>query len=513
MTSGETESDVQGGPSPNEADVRGAGLVDASLAGVAVGGAAWQGASYLLGKLLVLVTTVVLARVLVPSDFGVVGIALVFITYVEGVTDLGVAEALVYFPADRLRNDAAVTLSLIVSGLLTLAALLSAPLVARFFHRPDITTMIRVLSLGLLIRGAAEVPDALLRKELQFRRRLIADLARVLAQGAVSIPLALAGLGAWAIVYGYLAAGLVWGATAWMLIDYRPGHGLWRPSRAIVRPLLAYGLPAAGNVLLLSLVFDVDYLIVGRWLGATPLGYYTLAFRIPELAIINVFFVLSAVIFPIFSRAREDPERLRRGYLGVVRFQTLYGVTAGVGLAVVAPMFVRVAFGSKWDPAIVPLEALALYAAFRSIGIGAVDAYKAVGRPGLAMWLALARLAAVVPALLIATHFGIVGVSWAQAVVALILAVATQAVACAVLGLSPMRLASTLVPALAAGAGAVVGAGAVRLWLPGSDATRLAAGILAGGLGAALALRAADRSFFGDVRSLLRQRAAPSSAP
>jgi PST family polysaccharide transporter len=476
------------------------------LAGVAVGGAAWQGSSYLLGKLLVLATTVVLARILTPRDFGVVGLALVFIAYVEGITDLGVAEALVYLPSDRRRNDAAVGLSLLVSALLMAIAMLAAPLVARFFDRPDITTMFRVLSLGLLIRGAAEVPDALLRKELKFRRRLMADLSRVVAQAAVSIPLAAAGLGPWAIVYGYLAAGLVWGVAAWALIEYRPGRGFWLPGRSVSRPLLAYGLPAAGNVLLLSLVFGIDYLIVGRRLGASALGYYTLAFRIPELAIINVFFVLSAVIFPVFSRARADPARLRRGYLSVVRFQALYGVTAGVGLAVVAPMFVHVAFGSKWDPAIVPLEALALYAAFRSLGIGAVDAYKAVGRPGLALRLSLVRLAAVLPALLIATRFGIVGVSWAQAIVALLLAVLMQGVASAVLGLSWRGLAASVAPALAAGAGAAAGALAVRLWLSGPEALRLVCAILAGGIGAAAALRLADPRVISDVRSMLRRR-------
>ena len=168
--------------------------------------------------------------------------------------------------------------------------------------------------------------------------------------------------------------------------------------RRWARPLLAFGLPAAGNVLLLSVVFDLDYLIVGRRLGAAALGWYTLAFRIPELAIINVFYVLSSVAYPVFALAKEDAGRLRRGYLTSIRLQTAYGLGAGVALAVVAPMAVHAVFGPRWAPSVVPLEALALYAAFRSLGIGSVDVYKATGRPRLALWTSVVRLAAVAPA-------------------------------------------------------------------------------------------------------------------
>ncbi len=485
---------------------------EAPLSRAAVGGVAWQSLSYLLGKLLVLLSTVVLARLLTPSDFGVVGLALIFIAYVEGITDLGVAEALVYMPPHEGRNDAALLLSLVWSALLMAVAMMAAPFVARFFHHPDITTMFRVLSLSLLIRGTAEVPEALLRKNLRFRQRLRADLGRVLAQGAVSIALAFAGLGPWAIVYGYLTASLVWSVVAWTLVGYRPGWRFWQASGHLVRPLLAFGIPAAGNVLLLSVVFDIDYLIVGRQLGARALGWYTLAFRVPELVIINVFYVLSAVAFPVFSKAQGNIERLRRGYVKSVALQSTYGVGAGVGLAMIAPMAVHVIFGSKWTPSIVPLEALALYAAFRALGVGSVDVYKATGRPRLAFWLSVVRLAAVLPALLVAVHFGIDGVAWAQAVVALLLAVLMQAVACRILRIPPSRLAAALIPALALGAGVAIGALAVRLWLPGPESVRLVAAAVAGGLSGIVALRLAAQDFLPDVRFLLRSGRARASA-
>lgn len=475
----------------------------AGLARAAVGGVAWQGLSYIGGKLLVLATTIVLARLLSPRDFGVVGLALVFVAYAEVVTDLGVAQALIYLPEGREANDTALTVTLLFSSLLVGAAMLAAPAVAGFFRRPDVTPLFRVLSLSLLIGGAGQVPDALLRKNLLFRRRLVADLVRACGQGIVSIVLAAAGAGPWSIALGYLAGGLLWAGVAWALVPYRPRPGFWRVRWTRARPLLSYGTAAAGNALLLSLVFDVDYLIVGRKLGASSLGYYTLGFRIPEMVIINVFYVLSAVAFPLFSRARQDMSRLRRGYLATIRLQSVYGVAAGVGLATVAPMFVHVVFGPKWSPSIVPLQALALYAAFRSLGIGAVDVYKAIGRPGLAVVLSVLRLVVLVPALLFAVRFDIEGVSWAQAIVAIVLAALMQGVASRVLGLSVGALVRALVPALAAGAGAAVGAGAVRLWMPGPEPARLALAVIAGGLTALAGIHAADRRFVGEFRNLV----------
>jgi PST family polysaccharide transporter len=169
-------------------------------------------------------------------------------------------------------------------------------------------------------------------------------------------------------------------------------------------------------------------------------------------------------------------------------------------------MVVHVVFGAKWSPSIVPLQALALYAAFRSLGIGAVDVLKAVGRPGLAAGLSFVRLAVLVPALLVAVRFGIEGVAWTQAVVAIALALLMQLVASGVLGMSPTALGSALLPALAAGAGAAIGAGAVRLWMPGSEGLRLLLAIVAGGIAGMAALHASDRRFLKDVRRLVGSR-------
>ncbi len=463
------------------------------LARAAVGGIAWQGISFVAGKALVLVATAILAHLLSPTAFGVVALALVFITFADVVTDLGLAQALVFFPLDRRRNDAALLVSLAVSGAFVVVAMLTAPLVASFFGHPELTGMFRVLSLSLMVRASGQVPDALLRKSLHFRPRTIAELGRAVVQGALSVMLAVVGYGPWAIIDGYLAGCVVWSLLLWAAVPYRPGRAFWRVRGAGLRPLLQFGVPAAGTALLLCLVFNLDYLIVGRLLGAKALAYYTLGFRLPELVIISVFNVISVVAFPLFSRVREDEQRLHDGYLFGLRVQAIYGAAAGVGLAMAAPMIVHVVFGPTWEPAIVPLEALALYAAFRSLGLGPHEAFRGIGRPDLLVRLSLLRLAVVAPALLIGARFGIDGVSWAQAAAALPLALVMQVVASRVLGIPLRQIIRALQPAVAVAFGVALAMAPVRFLMIGPEPVRLAFAIVAGAAGALLAVALADR--------------------
>jgi len=173
---------------------------------------------------------------------------------------------------------------------------------------------------------------------------------------------------------------------------------------------------------------------------------------------------------------------------------------------VCARMVVQVLFGPRWEGAIVPLEALALYAAFRSLGVGPNDVFRAIGRPGLLTTLALIRLAAVAPALVAATAFGINGVSWAQAAVALPLAIFMQAVASRILGIPFMRLLAAIGPSVAVGVAVAFGAGMVRVILPGPEAMRLVVGIITGSLSGLVALYVADPRFVRESLALVTAR-------
>jgi PST family polysaccharide transporter len=464
-----------------------------------------MGLAQVASKATVLITTVVLARLLAPEEFGLVALSLVLIVYAEAVADAGVAQALVYLPRSRTASRAALLCSLVAGVVLTAVVVAGAPLIADFFGRPDMTPLVRLLAVSLLATSFAAVPEALLRRDLRFPRVSAATVLRTLVMGSCSVALAFAGHGAWALAWGTVAGSVAYAAILWVLAGSRPDLALWRTSRADLREVLGFGVPAAGSSLLARLIFDIDYLIVGRIAGAVAVGYYTLAFRIPELLIVNVFFVLSGVTFPLYSRMRDDAGRLGRSYLFSVRLFSLYGVCAGVGLAVAAPFVVPVVFGETWSDAVVPLVALALYASCRAVGVGANDVFKALGRPGLSVRLSLVRLVVLAPALVAAAHWwGMVGVAWAQLATSLLFTLLLQGVAIRVLGLTWRELGAAVAPAVLAGA-AVAVAGLALAQLPLAPVASLVV-VVAGGAAAAFAvLLAGYPSLVRDVRGRLRR--------
>jgi lipopolysaccharide exporter len=252
----------------------------------------------------------------------------------------------------------------------------------------------------------------------------------------------------------------------------------------------------------------VDYLIIGRILGATALGYYTLAFRLPEMVILNVFFVLSVVVFPLYTKMRGDLARLQNGYLFSLRAYALYGVTTGVGLAVTAPLLVPLLFGPQWAQSVIPLVALALYCACRSLSGGSNEVYKALGRPGLSLIVSLARLAVLVPALTLAgLQWGIDGVAWAQAATALLFAAVVQVIAARMLQLRWWVLCRSILPSLVAGAAvAVVGVALSLLPLPAP--VLLAVVVVGGAAAAAGALAVFFPSVLRELLTIVRRRGA-----
>jgi PST family polysaccharide transporter len=225
--------------------------------------------------------------------------------------------------------------------------------------------------------------------------------------------------------------------------------------------LLGYGINIVGVDLLGILLLNIDYLLVGRYLGAANLGVYTLAFRMPDLLILQFARTLSGVIFPIYTRMRDVPGSLSKGFLMTTRYISLITVPLGVGLALLARPFVLAIFTEKWADAIPVVRAISIYAMLLSLAYNAGSAYKAEGRPQVLTLLGITRLAMLLPALFWATNIvkSIEVVGWVQAIVALLGGMLNLYVAGRLLKLSPAKLFSALRPALQSSlflAGAVI---------------------------------------------------------
>jgi len=304
-------------------------------------GMLWAYGSYFGGRAVVLVSNAILARLLTPADFGVVALALVFMSFMETVQDLGLTQALIVSsPAEEpARAQTTFIWTIAIAAALAIAVSALAPLVAQFFGHASLRAIIPVLALSFFVESLGATHESLARKRLDYRVRTVAEGADVLTRGATGVALALSGFGAWSLVLGYLVGTIARTATLWTLVSFRPRL---RFSREHLGSLARFGGVLTLVDLGAAVGQNLDYLFVGRVLGAASLGLYTIGFRLPELFIMNVAVVAANVLFPAFSALEE--ERRERGFLLSLRYLGAIVFPIGFGLILVAHPFVLIVF-------------------------------------------------------------------------------------------------------------------------------------------------------------------------
>jgi O-antigen/teichoic acid export membrane protein len=411
---------------------------------------AWNYVSFASGKVLVLVTMAVLARLLSPEQFGIVGFATLVTAYLSVLKDLGLGAAVIQRQEDVEESAQTVfVLNLLIGAVLTSVTYFAAPLVASFFREPLVTPLLRVLGFTFILESLGSMHVVLLKRNLDFRRKLVPDVGQSIVKGVVAISTAATGFGVWALVWGHLAGVLAFVLLSWIVIPWRP---TWQVQRRLIPPLARFGAPLIVTDIQYAIWSNLDYVVVGRLLGDAALGLYTLAYRLPELLVHSVWRVLAQAVFPVFSRLQSDLAALRKGFLATIRYTQLAIVPLCVGLFVTAEPAVAVIFGDQWQAVVPVLQIMAVFSLIASIGVNAGDVYKAIGRPGILAKLAILELLLLVPALLYGARYGVVGVAWAHAIVATVDSLIRLAVARSVLDLSLRDVGRQLMPSLAAGA-------------------------------------------------------------
>lgn len=401
-------------------------------------GVMWSYVTFVIGKIMVFISTIILARILLPEDFGLVGLASVLAGYLGTLHTFGVGEAFIQskYGSEESANSTFV-LSASSGVLLFLLAVALTPVAVSFFREPRIASIFPVLAFTYVLTGLTTIHDALLVKKLEFQRRLFPALAQSISKGIGSIVLALMGFGAWAIVWGVVIGTVVKSIT---LVVISP----WKPSRAwdssVTWDIFGFGKHMVLQNLLSALEENIDYLIVGRRLGATNLGLYTLGYRAPELAITSLPAVISNVVYPAYARIREDREALQRSVRKTLQLVSWLVIPAGVGLAMISPSFVLTFYTEKWVSAIPIMQLLSLYAMIYTITYNFGDAYKAMGRPDILNKLSLSTIVFTVFALLIGVKYGIVGVAWAHLFRVVVLGVVQVVIVKRVLGVPPVHI-------------------------------------------------------------------------
>lgn len=478
----------------------------AGVGGEAARGFLWAAAGTVTAKGISLVALSVLARLLAPAEFGHFAVALLCLTYLETIADLGTGMALLYWP-DRVRDAARVTfvVNLVMGTALTALTFATAPLIAAFFRSPGSEPLLRALAWSFLLRGLGNTHDALCRKQLRFKARLAPELGLAAIKALFATTLAFAGFGAWSLVWGHLAGTLAWSLLLWRIVPWRPD--LHWPGD-LLRPILGYSSAIVAVNLLSAVTHHADGLVVGRILGSEALGFYQMGARLPEVTVALLVWQGSKVLLPAFTRVRDLGGDTGAAYLVSIRYLSIAALPLAAALCLLAEPLVLVAFGPAWLPSVPVLRALALYAGVRALGSPTGDVLKAVGRPGLLALSGILKIGVLLPALLFGARWGAAGVAGALMCVSFVIVLFNLALALHFVRQPPRALLAAFresVPATIA-LSFVLG-----LWLFATDARGIIA--LAGAapiaLGTvALALHALDPSLFRDISAALRQRSA-----
>lgn len=370
---------------------------------------AWLGAMNVFGRVLQLVMVVILANLLDPADFGLLGIALLVLSGLRNFSDLGLNSAVIQRKEENV--DAYMNtmwgLQLIRGAVLVAILLALAPVIGSVFNEPRATDVVRVIALSPLFMALRNPAIVYFQKELDFHLEFVYQMSGSITRFAVSLGWALVSPTVWALVAGLIAAELVKFIVSHLAHPFRPWPSL---NRERAGELVSYGKWITGNSILYFLSSEGDDAVIGWLLSSTALGFYQTAYRLSNAPATEVTQVISRVTFPALSKLQDDTAALRSAYYRTLQMTSFVSVPIAFGIAAVADVFVVAFMGQQWTPIIPVLKILSAYALLRSIGKTMGPLWKAIGRPDYITKITLLRVVVIAVFIIpVTTRYGIEG--------------------------------------------------------------------------------------------------------
>ena len=367
--------------------------------------------SSILAQVLNLARGVILARLLLPEDFGLFGLATVVIGFAAVFADFGAGIFLIYTDKVDQHADTAFWVNLALATLLAAGVAGAAPLIGRLYARTDLAPVLVVLAVDFWLQISSNVHANMLRAKLRFRALGIVNALASIASFIAAVGLAWNGFGVWA----FPLSALVGSALRMVLLSRVSGWlPRWRFSHYSLGELAPFSGWYLGQAVLWYFILNMDNLLVGKFLGMTALGLYALAYNYALAPATLVAGTLGDVALPELARLRAHPSRFWVAFYQVSRLLagTVYPLASA--LLVAASGLFPVLFGPKWNDAILPFQILVVYGMVRSLWVNPLEA---LGRFDLMTWLALVTSVVEVFAIYVGLHYGVVGVAWAVLVV------------------------------------------------------------------------------------------------
>lgn len=395
-------------------------------------GATWMVLQRIAGQLIGLISTLILVRLLEPTDFGIVAMAYSIIAIMQLMTTFGFDIVLIQDQsAGRDKYDTAWTFNALFGLGVAIAVLVVAIPAARFYEEPRLVEVFVILAAASMFQGLQNIGLVDFRKHLQFQKEFAFGIIEKLIGFAVTVSLAFALRSYYALVYGALISGLATLSLSYFMHPYRP-----RLSFRAAAEIFTFSKWLFLNNLAYFVRFRGMDLVVGKLAGATGLGLFSIAYQIANLPTSDLVSSINRALMPGLAKVSGDPERIRSGFVRAAAVIALVSFPAGFGIAATADPMVRVILGSKWIEGIPLVSILAIFGTLVSIASPAGSALLAIGRPKIPALMGSANAVILIPTLIVLTsRSGPEGAAWALLLVALCFLPFTYGIAAQCLGL------------------------------------------------------------------------------
>lgn len=349
----------------------------------------WKFAEQFCSYVVTLVVSIVLARLLEPSVFGVIAIVLVINMLLQVFVESGFGSALIQKKdADDLDFSSVFWFNLFSSNILYGCLFVAAPFIADFYGMPILTRVIQVLGLSVIVAGVKNVQVAYISRNMQFRRFFYATIGGTLLSAVVGIVMALRGYGVWALVGQSLTNTITDTAILWITTGWRPQ---WMFSLMRLKRLFNFGWKLLLTNLLESLYRNIYSLTIGKVCSASALAYYDRGQQFPNVLVKNVDASFSAVMFPALSRLQDQPKELLKMMRMSIRTSTFLLFPLLTGLAICAEPIIRLVLTEKWMEAVPFMQVFCFVFALYPLHTSNLSALKALGRSDLTLKVSIAK--------------------------------------------------------------------------------------------------------------------------
>ena len=384
----------------------------------ALKGSKWVFLSSVLSKSFQFITTVILARLLLPADFGIIAISQIIIGIVSLFQDMGMTQALIQKKENIEESaDTVFLFNIFWSLILYIAVFIAAQYIGAFFGNNEAVAVLRVLCLSFLFQPFNIISNALMKKEFYFKRLFNITLWPAIFSSLASIILAYFGFGVWALVLGILTGNLLNAVFAWLSISWRPA---FKFNMGIVKDMLNFGGAISMQNVIIWFENTFDDILVGRWLGTPLLGVYRLGYNIAIIPASQIAGPINDVVYSTFVKLQDNKADLKRFFLYIIKYVSLITFPVGAFLFTASGILVTTVLGEKWSESIQVIQFVSVYGTIGSITFVIPTLCRAVGKPELFLRYLIILLFVTVPVFVYAVPYGLKAISFVHFAMAIL---------------------------------------------------------------------------------------------